>query len=391
MASLHKDNKGRSPFWFASFKTPDGKWHFKSTKCTDREQAKEVAATLEKAARLAKVGKLGADQAREVIKAGVEDVLLAGGLILPSSSVRDWCKRWLEVKAVENEPTTHSRYDLAIRAFVDSLRDKADKDLSQLTVDDLLRFRDMGAKALSVSSVNTNLRVARACLNSAMKQGLIEKNPASQVNGLKERGESKRRPLTATEIRQALKTCGDSPWRGLVLIGLYTGQRLADCARLTWAQVDLAHKTIWFVTQKTGKRLSMSLAKPLADYLEKLPSADDPKTLLFPRFADMAEKNVSSLSNAFALEVLIPAGLMQPRPANKKSTGKGRTGERQVNPVTFHSLRHTFTTWLKATGASEAMAQLIVGHDSPVVSNHYTHLSENDTVDAIAKLPDITA
>jgi integrase len=184
--------------------------------------------------------------------------------------------------------------------------------------------------------------------------------------------------------------CGDSEWRGLVLVGLYTGQRLGDCARLTWQQVDLVHNTVWFVTAKTNKRLSMHMAKPLADYLEKLPSSDDQKASIFPRFAKMADAGISSLSNAFALEVLIPAGLMAPRAAKHVSTGKGRTGKRQVNEVTFHSLRHSFTTMLKATGASNALAQMIVGHDSPVVSRRYTHLAAGDTVEAISKLPDVT-
>jgi hypothetical protein len=33
---------------------------------------------------------------------------------------------------------------------------------------------------------------------------------------------------------------------------------------------------------------------------------------------------------------------------------------------------------------------MIVGHDSEVVSRGYTHLSADDTADAIGKLPDVT-
>ncbi len=69
------------------------------------------------------------------------------------------------------------------------------------------------------------------------------------------------------EIRRGLKVCGDTPWRGLVLIGLYPGQRLGDCARLTWPQVFLVNKTISFVTRKTGQRLSMRLTDPLAAFM----------------------------------------------------------------------------------------------------------------------------
>ena len=60
-----------------------------------------------------------------------------------------------------------------------------------------------------------------------------------------------------------------------------------------------------------------------------------------------------------------------------------------MNEITFHSLRHTFTTWLKQSGASNALAQLIVGHDSPLVSSRYTHLSAEDTTESISRLPDV--
>jgi integrase len=96
------------------------------------------------------------------------------------------------------------------------------------------------------------------------------------------------------------------------------------------------------------------------------------------------------LSKAFAEEILIPAGLILARPQNHSSAGLGRKNKRQVNEVTFHSLRHSFVTMLKATGASNAIAQMIVGHDSAAVNAHYTHLSAENTIDAISKLPDVT-
>ena len=360
----------------------------RSTKTTDKRAAQQICNTWAKAAALKE--KLTPDKARQVIAAGVADVLAMTGESLPSATVRGWCKRWLETKAVENEPSTHSRYGLAIGDFLKFLGAKADKDLATISADAMLGFRDSCAKRLSVGSVNTNLRVIRACLNAAKRQGLIETNHATQVGALKQRGEAKRRALTLEEVKKVLETCGDSAWRGLVLIGFYTGQRLGDCARLTWLQADLTKETIWFVTQKTGKRLAMKMAKPLADYLSTLPSADKPGAFVFSRFAEMADKGISSLSNAFAFEVLIPSGLMTPRDVKKKSMGVGRTGKRHVNEVTFHSLRHSFTTMLKATGASEAVAQMIVGHDSPLISRHYTHLSAEDSTESINKLPDVT-
>lgn len=386
MASLHKQS-GKSN-WFCAFSTPDGKRHFKSTGTPDKKQAAEICRTWAKASLHGE--KLNADKAREIIAAGVADVLAATGQDLPTATIRDWSKRWLETKSVENEPTTHTRYEQAIRVFLEFLDTKADKNLESLTPETILKFRDCCAAKVSVGTANTNLRIIRSCLYSALHQGLVGKNAAAQVKQLKERGQKRRRDMSLKEIQTVLSQCGKTVWRGLVLCGLYTGQRLGDCARLTWQQIDLAKRQISFVTHKTGKRLSLQIAEPLFEYLSELPASDDPNAFVFPKLAEMANPVTAPLSKAFAEEILIPAGLMLPRPKNHASTGTGRTGARQVNEVTFHSLRHSLVTMLKATGASNALAQMIVGHDSAAVSNRYTHLSAEDTETAISKLPDVT-
>jgi len=320
MASLHKQ-KGK-PNWFCAFTTSDGCRHFKSTGTTDKKQAQEICRTWAKASLYGE--KLNADKAREIIASGVADVMAAAGESLPSSTIREWCKRWLEVKEIENERTTHTRYEQAIRVWLEFLGSSADKNLETLTADSLLKFRDDCSNKVSVGSTNTNLRILRACLNSARQQGLIGSNPATLVKSLKDRGESKRREMKLAEIQNVLKVCGKTDWRGMVLVGLYTGQRLGDCARLTWQQVDLVNKTISFVTQKTGKRLSLGLAEPLVEYLSELPSVDDPRAFVFSRLAELCKNETAPLSRSFAEEVLIPAGLISARTKNHASTGNRR-------------------------------------------------------------------
>jgi integrase len=62
------------------------------------------------------------------------------------------------------------------------------------------------------------------------------------------------------------------------------------------------------------------------------------------------------------------AGLVTARKANHAGTGKGRTTKREVSELSFHSLRHSAVTFLKASGASDVLAREIVGHDSAAVS-----------------------
>lgn len=385
MATLFK--RARSPYWQVAYFTSDGARHYKSTKFKDKKQAQEFAGTLEKANGLAATGRLTPAAARELVASAVSGIYaVANQEDMPRQSVRQWLTSWLDTKQVESQPTTLVRYRGIVERFLAFLGAKADKDIVSITPAEVGRFRDRMAKELSRNSANLGVKVLRAALNGAAKQGLITSNPAAVVDKLKVRGESKRRPFTAAELRRVLQACGDTDWRGMVLFGIYTGARLGDIARLTWRAVDLQTKEVAFTTGKTGRRMILPLAKPLRDYLESLPSTENPDAPIFQQ-ASASAKWTGTLSNGF-YEVLVSAGLAEPR--TKQSTGKGRNASRPVGELSFHSLRHSATTFLKAAGVSDALAREIIGHDSAAISRGYTHLSTEDLRTAMDKLPDIT-
>jgi site-specific recombinase XerD len=87
--------------------------------------------------------------------------------------------------------------------------------------------------------------------------------------------------------------------------------------------------------------------------------------------------------------VLADAGLAEP--PNKRSTGKGRHAAREVSELSFHCLRHAFVSILKATGASQAVAMALAGHETKAISEHYTTLDDATLRAAVNKLPDVTA
>jgi integrase len=171
-----------------------------------------------------------------------------------------------------------------------------------------------------------------------------------------------------------------------VLFGLYVGQRLGDLARLTWRAVDLEQGEIAFTARKTGRRIVLPLMKPLLDYLESLPTSDDPDAFIFPNAAK--HKRTGSLSNQFR-DILVDAGLVAPIKHWHANSGKGRKSARETSEISFHSLRHSAVTMLKAAGVSDFMAREIVGHDSAAISRQYTHLTTDDKRRAMAQLPDV--
>src|SRR5436189_5908606 len=204
---------------------------------------------------------------------------------------------------------------------------KSKRNLTALQASDFARLRDREAKELSLSTANLGVNVLRICLGEAVRQGLLTVNPAVRVKLFKSNAESKRRAFTLAEIKRILKACGDdTEWRGLVLFGRYLGQRLGDLAKLTWRAVDLDSGEIAFTARKTGRRIVLPLVQPLTDYLNALPSSDNPNAYIFASLAK--HKRTASLSNQFR-EILVEGGLVEPLPRGHRSTGRGRSGARE--------------------------------------------------------------
>ena len=382
MASLRK--KDRSPFWFACYTLPDGRRTQRSTGTPDKRKALGLALKYEDASREAVAGRFIESRARRVI---ADIYALANAEVLPNSSTRAFLKAWLDRKSLEADDATHKRYTGIITQFLEHIGHKANADIKKITPTDVAGFRDAAAKRLAVGSANLMLKVLRSAFAAARREGLMDDNPAERVTILKQRKDFERRPFTLPELKRLMELA-DKEWRGIILFGLYTGQRLGDIATLTWKNLDLTQEEIRLTTSKTGRRQLLPLAAPLLDYVGKLPAKDVPDAPLFPNAHATVQRQgrAGNLSNQFH-KILVAAGFADKR--SHHSTGKGRDASREQNEISFHSLRHTATTLLKSAGVSDAVTREFIGHDSPTVSKQYTHIPTDTLRQAANKLPNI--
>jgi integrase len=384
MASIRR--KDRSPFWFACFTLPTGTRTQRSTGTADRRTAQRIANRLEDEAREASAGRFVETKARKAIR---DIYAMVHTEPLQSSNAGDFLDNWLKRKELEAGPKTHAKYTSIASQFKQYLGGKTKRDIGSITAADITGFRDQLAARLSVGTVNVGIKILRSAFAQARRDGLVDLNEAERVSLLKRRNDrAERRPFTLEELRRILDAADDE-WRGMILFGLYTGQRLGDLAGLTWNNIDLQRAELRLVTGKTGRRQIIPLAAPLLRYVEKLPTSDSLDAPLFPRTFATAQrhKHVGNLSNEFH-GVLVSAGLAVK--TTHKSTGKGRSAMREQNQLSFHCLRHTATTLLKAAGVSESVAMEFVGHDSASVSRSYTHIPTEALKMAADKLPDVT-
>ena len=159
-----------------------------------------------------------------------------------------WRNGWNRKRA-KTQSSSLARYKCVIDRFTAFLGAKCSRDLDALDSGDVLEFRNDEAKHRAPATANLAVKVLGICFGDALKQGVSGGNPAAGVKMLQESKESKRRAFTLAEIKRILKACEhDVEWYGLVLFGLYLGQRLGDLAR------SHGGRSIWKVARFRSRR-----------------------------------------------------------------------------------------------------------------------------------------
>ena len=378
MASLTK--KPNSKFWFACFRDRGGKQRRRSTGETNQRKAMEIARRYEQVAQ----HKLKPAKFRETLLELYREVY---GATIPKATVRQFAEEWLKVKRPEVAQSSWDKYRKSVEKFLTFLRHDAELDISLITRAHITSFRNDLAQKVAPATANVDLKTIKRLLRAAKRDGYIDDNPAEFVDTIRRDNAQGRRPLSIPEI-QATISIADPEWQSLIRFGLYTGQRLADLALLTWSNIDLERNEIRFVTRKTGKRIILPITGALRSHILSLAASDDPKAPLHPRAFKTVKRQsrTGTLSNQFAA-LLADAGLRVR--VDHSGKGKGRGARRSQGEVSFHSLRHTAVSLLKDAGIPEAVVMEMVGHDSEQMSAHYTHVGREALERAAAALPEL--
>ncbi len=381
MSSLHRQHG--KPYWYCAYTDQTGQRHFRSTKTSDKKEAKRVCDELQRVVDLARAGTLNEDRVRQVIESAVAGIIEASGKSLPHFKAGEFIRSWLKDKEREIDESTFRSYSVITNSFLEFLGPKQNQSIASLTSKDIRLYRDKVAERVSTGTVNNHLKMLRVAFGVALKENAITKNPAVLVDNLARSDKHKRRAFTPAELRKVLAHV-NVEWRTMTLLGVYTGLRLSDCANLTWQNLDLHNQELTLETQKTERTVSIPLAQPLLKHIKTLLPGDDQEAPLCP---GLFGKPSGQLSNSFHYLLAI-AGLVPHR--DRTGQKKELHGRRKQNDLCFHCLRHTATSMLKNSGVSDAVAKDLLGHDSESIGKVYTHISTEAKREAIAKLPDVT-
>lgn len=391
MPSLWKREK--SPYWVCCYTSATGQRLKKSTKVTikptkgekrkdgsaktaadKRSEAWEVCLSIDRAEHHARNGTLTEQQAKKIIGEILERTT---GEPLRNYTVRDWLNHWLEMKEQVRAGKTMDRYRQVIRDFIASLGDRANLTLSHITPKDVLTYRNsIVAANKAARTANLSLKVVSAGFNAAVRQHIIDSNPATALESLPVKAEEKG-TFTPQQVSKLL-CAAHGDWRGAILLGYCTGARLSDVANMRWEAIDWRNKVIRFTPTKTKTPVLVPLHPQLERELLKKPGIG--KAAMFASLAGKGTGGRFGLSGRFAA-IMEKAGIEGKR---TKASG-GRT----LSSLSFHSLRHSFNSELANRGIAQEVRQKLTGHTSVEMNAQYTHHELEALRAAVAAIPTI--
>jgi len=339
-----------------------------------RAEAEEVCRSTQYAENKAKEGTLTEQAARKIIGEILERTT---GEALHNYKARDWLAHWLDMKEKVRSGKTMDRYRQVIRDFIESLGSRADLGLAHITSKDVLTYRDsITAAGKTARTANLSVKVVSAALNAALRQHLIDSNPATALESLKVKAEE-RDTFTAAQVSK-LARVADAEWRRAILLGYYTGARLSDVANMRWDAIDWRNKVIQFTPSKTKKPVTIPLHLQLERELLKKPGIG--KAPMFPSLAGKGTGGKFGLSGRF-VAVMRNAGI-----EGKRTEA---SGGRKLSSLSFHSLRHSFNSAMANAGVSQEVRQKLTGHSSAEMNAQYTHHELEPLRAAVALIPSL--
>jgi integrase len=385
MASVHLKGKD-TQFYHAYFQVWDAteeRWKQKSqsTHCSDRDAAMEIARQYERVAKIAGPGGVDDQELRRKVFETLRGIVEMSGRSLSDPWI-EFADAWLEVRGRRVKEPTRRTYRTHIRNFEKWLGDRAKSlPVGAITLEMAQAFYDhLVTGGNSTKTAKMNVNTMGMILEKAVAAGQATVNPWPQVErsiGAKR----EREPFTLAEIGRLIETCHNGKrtpehardWHTMILLGLCTGARLGDCAKMRWEMVEKigeAQVLAWQPVKKTdaageGRKVRVPLIEPLAGRLAELREGREAG----PICPSLYETGVST---RWGLSPQFRKLVEEAEIEMKELESRGSRGNAFRSKV-FHSLRHTLNSLLFNADVPQEWRMRVLDHESAAVNEGYTH------------------
>jgi integrase len=229
----------------------------------------------------------------------------------------------------------------------------------------------------SPRTIQYALAVFSMIWNTARELNVVQgESPSTKVK--RPRQDNQRdRFLTRAEAVQLLAALRERSMdvHDLALLSLFSGLRAGECQALTWADVNLEEGVIFVKDTKNTRNRHAYITAETREMLARRALNRGNNAFVFPGGDGGPGK--WGISDTFARTV--------------KSLGlnEGLTDRRQK--VVFHTLRHTFASWLVQKGEPLYTVGELMGHSNVKMTMRYAHLAPETKRTAVLHLEGILA
>jgi integrase len=377
MATIYK--RKETGTYYAKYYNADGKRVSQNTGCSQKREAEKIAADFESKARTEKNESSHLPKMFAAILEVAAREAASGELTLTRAeelmtrlhrlanpdykeiSLRDYWKQWIADQTAHVVETTLDSYNDDLKRLTEGLGEKVMKaSLRSLTSDQvkaaLEKLRKKGDR--KGSTINQSLASLRRVMESAVAQKLATHNPAKQCRFLSESDSTTRAPFTVAEIRAMIdhKQTSDE-WKGATIIAAHTGLRAGDVVSLSAKNVDGTRLVIMpSKTSKSKKVLTVPLTPACIQWIGKK------KGDFFPILKKQSKSTTAMQFRAImkkakvSKEIELAGGIKASR--------------------SYHSLRHTFASFLAEADVHADIRQKLTGHETSKIHQRYTHHDE---------------
>jgi len=273
--------------------------------------------------------------------------------------------KWLEANRTGNTGPDVSRYNNHLLPALGKLA------LDEITTERLESLKTSLQEDLSPQTVKHVLSLVRRIINRAITQRQwTGGNPVSRVD-MPRVNNRRVRFLSYEDARTLLNALKErSPLvHDMALLSLHCGLRLGEVTGLQPQHIDLASGIIHVMDSKNG---TSRAAYPTADVSAMLSGRIKGLAANEYVFQDRRhDGRITGISASFD-RVVESLGL-----------NNGVTDRRQR--VVYHTLRHTYASWLVMQGTSIMVVKELLGHKSLAMTERYSHLAPSASRAAVAK------
>ena len=278
-------------------------------------------------------------------------------------------EKYLPVTQANKAAHTAYAEEAAYRLWLSpTLAGKPLRDIKPIHLERIKKtMADAGRSAQTIRHV---LAALRQVFNFAKRHGLYAgDNPVSLVK--KPSADARRlRFLSHDEADRLLAALAEreSNVHDMALLALHCGLRAGEIFSLTWGDVDIERGVLILRDTKSGKNRAAYMTEAVSSMLGSM-ERQGPDDLVF---LSANGGRIVQISETFN-RVVTAQGL-----------NNGVTDPRQK--VVFHTLRHTFASWLVEQGIDLYSVKELMGHGTLAMTERYSHLSPDKLRRAVKTL-----